>query len=311
MQGFLLIDKPAGVTSHDVVQRVRRLSGVRRVGHAGTLDPMATGLLPVAIGDATRLMEFLADREKGYQATMCLGAQTDTQDAEGEVLLSAPWDAVTIDSLQSVLTCFRGRIEQVPPMYSALKRNGVPLYRLARQGIEVERSARQVNIFALELLHFAPPLVEISALCSKGTYIRTLCHDIGLRLGCGAHMTSLRRFRHGCFDLTQAVPLANAEAAGRDGLPGLLLSPLDVLSDMPLVLAGDTARARLADGIPPLLSEVVFPDTECAAGTLVRLAFADRLIAVARFAPERKNDPRGDFELIKVFHSSADINTIV
>lgn len=307
MQGFLLVDKPAGVTSHDVVQRVRRLSGVRRVGHAGTLDPMATGLLPVAIGDATRLIEFLADREKGYLAEMCLGAQTDTQDAEGEVLVSASFDAVTLDSLQSALACFRGRIEQLPPMYSALKRNGVPLYRLARQGIEVERSARQVDILALELMRFTPPLAEISVLCSKGTYIRTLCHDIGLRLGCGAHMTSLRRFRHGRFDLTQAVSLAAAEAAGRDGLPGLLLSPLDVLPDLPLVLAGAAARARLADGIPPLQSEVVFPDTECEAGALVRLAFDGRLIAVARFAPVRKNEPRGDFELIKVFHPSADI----
>jgi tRNA pseudouridine55 synthase len=306
MQGFLLVDKPAGVTSHDVVQRVRRLSGVRRVGHAGTLDPMATGLLPVAIGDATRLMEFLADREKGYLAHMRLGEQTDTQDAEGEVLASLPWNTIDVSSLQSVLSQFRGRIEQLPPMYSALKRNGVPLYKLARQGLEVERAARQVDIFNLDLLRFEPPTVELSVLCSKGTYIRTLCHDIGLQLGCGAHMTSLRRFRHGRFDLSQSVSLADAEAVGRAGLSALLLSPLDALSDLPLAQAGDVARARLANGVPPQQVDVDFSDGDCAPGTLVRLAFQGQLLSVARFAPGRENESRGDFELLKVFHPAAD-----
>jgi len=306
VQGFLLVDKPAGMTSHDVVRRVRRLSGIKRVGHAGTLDPLATGLLPVALGDATRLIEYLADREKGYLAEMRLGVQTDTQDSEGEVLATAPWEGIDRQQLLVALDGFRGWIEQVPPMFSALKRNGVPLYKLARQGQEVERAARKVEMLALELLRFEPPLVELSVLCSKGTYVRTLCHDIGLALGCGAHMTALRRFRHGRFDLAQAVPLAAAESAGRDGLAALLLSPLAALDDLPLAQVGDSGRSRIRNGVPPEVSEVSFVAGLPSAGALVRLAHGDFLLAVARYAPERGHDPRGDFELQKVFHPPED-----
>ncbi len=302
MLGFLLVDKPAGMTSHDVVRRVRRLSGVKRVGHAGTLDPLATGLLPVAIGEATRLIEYLADRDKGYLAVMRLGAQTDTQDSEGVVTATGEWESITAQQLQSVLVRCTGEIEQVPPMYSALKRDGVPLYKLARQGQEVERAARRVEIVELELIRFDPPDVELRVLCSKGTYIRTLCHDIGLMLGCGAHMTALRRYRHGRFDLEQAVPLAQAEEAGRDGLAELLLSPLAALSDLPQARVDAAGRMRLRNGIPPELSSVDFSERVAQSGELVCLVDVERLLAVVRFAPERFQEKRGDFELLKVFH---------
>jgi len=302
VQGFLLVDKPAGMTSHDVVRRVRRLSGVKRVGHAGTLDPMATGLLPVAIGDATRLIEFLADREKGYLAGMRLGAQTDTQDSEGVVTATGAWEQVSVQQVESVLNRFTGAIEQVPPMYSALKRNGVPLYKLARQGQEVERAARQVEIIELELIRFDPPEIEMRVLCSKGTYVRTLCHDIGLMLGCGAHMTALRRYRHGRFDLKQAVPLEQAEIAGRAALDDLLLSPLAALEDIPQGQVDAGGCVRLRDGIPPESAAVAFHGQAVQSGDLVCLAAEGRLLAVARFVPERSRDIRGDFELLKVFH---------
>ena len=209
MQGFLIIDKPAGISSHDVVRRVRKAAGMRRVGHAGTLDPLATGILPIALGDATRLIEYFANREKGYSATMRLGSETDTQDSEGEVLATAAWDTVTSAQLEQMLQSFRGDIEQVPPMYSALKKDGVPLYRLARQGIEIERPARNMTIHSLKVTRFEPPEVDFDVVCSKGTYVRTLCHDIGRQLGSLAHMTSLRRFLHGSFDLSAAVTLGS------------------------------------------------------------------------------------------------------
>ncbi len=301
MQGFLIIDKPAGISSHDVVRRVRKAAGMRRVGHAGTLDPLATGLLPVALGDATRLIEYFSEREKGYSATMLLGSETDTQDSEGKVLATADWQAVDVDQLEQVLTSFRGEIEQIPPMYSALKKDGVPLYRLARQGIEIERPARRMTIHSLKITRFAPPEVDFDVICSKGTYVRTLCHDIGRQLGCLAHMTSLRRFLHGSFDLSVAVTLEQVEQAGAEGLSDLLLSPLDVLTDLPRFTIAGEAYDRLLDGIPPAVDEIHSATELCADGALACLVNADNLLAVVRYEPQRQNETRGDFVLQKVF----------
>lgn len=301
MQGFLIIDKPAGISSHDVVRRVRKAAGMRRVGHAGTLDPLATGLLPVALGDATRLIEYFSDREKGYRAIMRLGSETDTQDSEGEVLATAEWQAVDADTLEQAFISFRGEIEQVPPMYSALKKDGVPLYRLARQGIEVERSVRRMTIHSLNLLDFSPPEVSFDVICSKGTYVRTLCHDIGRQLGCLAHMISLRRFLHGRFDLSMAVTLEQIEQAGNEGLSDLLMSPLDALSDLPRFTIEGEAYIRLLDGIPPAVDEVHPAAELCADGTLACLVNNDNLLAVVRYEPRRQTETRGDFRLQKVF----------
>ena len=301
MQGFLIIDKPAGISSHDVVRRVRKAAGMRRVGHAGTLYPLATGILPIALGDATRLIEYFANREKGYSATMRLGSETDTQDSEGEVLATAAWDTVTSDQLEQTLLSFRGEIEQVPPMYSALKKDGVPLYRLARQGIEIERPARNMTIHSLKVTRFEPPEVDFDVVCSKGTYVRTLCHDIGRQLGSLAHMTSLRRFLHGSFDLSTAVTLEQVEECGPEGLYDLLLSPLDALADLPRFTIEGEAYSRLLNGIPPVLDEVACEDESCPDGTLACLVHDDNLLAVVRYDPQRQTESRGDFVLQKVF----------
>jgi tRNA pseudouridine55 synthase len=302
MQGFLIIDKPAGMTSHDVVRRVRRAAGMRRVGHAGTLDPLATGLLPVAIGDATRLIEYFSEREKGYSAVMRLGSETDTQDSEGAVLATADWQEVDAEQMESALTQFRGEVEQTPPMYSALKKNGVPLYKLARQGIEVERPVRTMKIHSLDMTSFAPPEVCFDVVCSKGTYVRTLCHDLGRQLGCFAHMTGLRRFLHGRFDLSVAVTLDEVEQRGVEGISELLLSPLDALSDIPRVMIEGEACKRLLNGVPPTVDEIKVGKGELQEGALVCFVNGSSLLAVAYYDLERQVETRGDFRLQKVFY---------
>jgi tRNA pseudouridine55 synthase len=207
MNGILLIDKPQGMTSHDVVRRVRRLLRTRRVGHTGTLDPLATGVLPVAVGEATRIVQFLMEGDKTYRAVLKLGEITTTQDAEGEVLERRPVEGITVEAVIAAARSFAGVIHQLPPMYSALKKDGVPLYRLARQGIEVERESREVRIDRLQILDVDLPLVTLEVDCSKGTYVRTLCHDLGLALGTGAHLVALRRTRSGSFTEADCVKL--------------------------------------------------------------------------------------------------------
>ncbi len=211
MVGILNIDKPSGMTSHDVVSRVRRLAGTRRVGHAGTLDPLATGVLVVCLGQATRLVEYVVGRPKTYVTTVRLGQTTNTYDADGKIERIRPV-AVTDDQLQAALNQFRGMIEQIPPMYSAIKRNGKPLYKLARQGVTVERAARTVTIYDLQLLERNGNDVTLRVDCSTGTYIRSLAHDLGEALGCGGHVTALRRTRVGLFSAESSIPLDHLSA---------------------------------------------------------------------------------------------------
>ncbi len=206
VSGILNINKPAGMTSHDVVDRVRRISGQRRVGHAGTLDPAATGVLVVCLGQATRVAEYLMASDKVYRAEIRLGVSTDTHDAEGQVTATAEVD-ISEEEVRKALAAFIGSIRQVPPMYSALKREGVPLYKLARQGITVEREPRLVEIHDIEVLDWNPPLLTIRVECSPGTYIRALARDLGQKLGCGAHLQSLTRLASGHFTLEEAVSL--------------------------------------------------------------------------------------------------------
>ncbi|MCP4359680.1 MAG: tRNA pseudouridine(55) synthase TruB [Chloroflexi bacterium] len=206
MEGVLNIDKSGGLTSHDVVNRIRRAASIRKVGHAGTLDPLATGVLLLCLGRATRLVEYLVGQPKIYEATIRLGQTTDTYDAEGEIVAERPLTFPDAD-LSPTFARFRGEIEQVPPMYSALKRGGQPLYKLARQGIMVERPPRTVTIYGLELLNYHSPNLTIRVACSSGTYIRSLAYDLGEALGCGGHITALRRTAVGEFTLETAVPL--------------------------------------------------------------------------------------------------------
>jgi tRNA pseudouridine55 synthase len=242
--GILNLDKPRGPTSHDIVNRVRALTSIRRVGHAGTLDPMATGVLLVCIGRATRVSEYLMAGHKVYRARVRLGVTTDTYDVEGEVVASSDPSAVSRTDVEAALESFHGTIEQVPPMYSAIKHEGQPLHKLARQGIKIERRPRKVDILRVELTSWESPEFTMEIACSSGTYVRSLAHDLGQALGCGAHLTELVRQASGTFLLDDAVTLeALANAADEERWTELLL-PIDQgLTDFPaLHLDGDAAR---------------------------------------------------------------------
>lgn len=247
VDGVLLLDKSIGMSSNDALQKARWLFSAEKGGHTGTLDPMATGLLPVCFGEATKFANDLLDADKTYLAELKLGQRTDTADADGEIIEERAV-AVSEAQLHEALRRFTGIIQQVPPMYSALKRDGVPLYKLARQGVEVERAARQVTIHSIELTRFAPPLIELRVASSKGTYIRTLAEDIGEALGCGAHLTALRREQVGALDVGAALTL-DAVAAIAEEHRGELLSPVDaLLATLPRVDLDGEAAIRFRNG---------------------------------------------------------------
>ncbi|MCL2590975.1 MAG: tRNA pseudouridine(55) synthase TruB [Betaproteobacteria bacterium] len=243
VNGVLLLDKPSGITSNSALQTARRLLAARKAGHTGTLDPMASGLLPLTFGEATKFSQMLLDADKTYEAGVKLGIQTDTGDTEGTVLSTQPV-AVDETGLRAALVNFTGEIEQTPPMYSALKHNGKPLYEYARAGVEIERAPRRVTVAELTLLLFQKDRFVIRVACSKGAYIRSLAIDIGTALGCGAHLDSLRRTRIGDFDLSGSVTLDALEAtalAQRDAL----LAPVDALLKGFPKLELERASARL------------------------------------------------------------------
>ena len=245
--GIIIVDKPQDWTSQDVAAKLRGVFHERRVGHGGTLDPMATGVLPVFIGRATRAVEFFEAAEKEYVAGLRLGLETNTQDVTGETLREAPAD-VTRAQLETVLKQFLGPQEQLPPMYSAVKIGGKKLYELARQGKTVERKPRRIEIPELELLDGGGNEYQIRVRCSKGTYIRTLCHDIGQALGCGGCMSSLRRTKAGCYGLEQAVPLETLIACGD---PARLLLPVDSLfQDLPATTVSQRSLKAVYNGAP-------------------------------------------------------------
>jgi tRNA pseudouridine55 synthase len=240
IEGVLSIDKPAGLTSHDVVVKVRRISGIRRVGHTGTLDPLATGLLIVCLGRATRLAEFLARQRKEYLATIRLGQETSTFDGEGIILAEKSVNVSKIQ-LSAALEQFKGKIKQIPPMYSAVKVAGQPLYKQARQGKVVDRPTREVSVYELELLRWQSPEAQIRLVCSSGTYVRVIAHDLGQRLGCGAYLMGLRRTAIGNHRVETAIPLEDLQKPGWldylqpsdfavSHLPGVVLSEEEALS---------------------------------------------------------------------------------
>ena len=205
--GVLLVDKPAGPTSHDVVASVRRRFNLRKVGHGGTLDPGATGLLVILLGKGTSLSERIMGSDKRYTGEMLLGTTTDTQDIHGEIVATMPHDLVTAAALEREMQALRGDSYQIPPMVSAVKQGGVPLYKLARKGKTVERKERLIHVYTFRLLDSRSPVAAFDLACGKGTYVRTLCHDIGERLGCGACLQELRRTRSGHLDIADAIPL--------------------------------------------------------------------------------------------------------
>lgn len=246
--GFLVLDKPVGWTSHDVVDAARRWLGTRRVGHLGTLDPLATGVLPLAIREATKLVPFVGPGEKVYVGTIRLGTATETYDAEGRVTREhdgpLPAEAAVLRALEG----FAGEIEQIPPMFSSVKRNGVPLYRLARRGEEVERAPRRTRIHEIRMHHYAPPEIGIEVVCAPGTYVRTLAHDLGERLGCGAHLSGLRRTKSHPFELAQALTPEECEARQAAGaLEAALVAP-EVVLGFPRVRLTATQARRVGNG---------------------------------------------------------------
>jgi len=248
--GILVIDKPGGITSHSVVSRARRILGMRRIGHTGTLDPMATGVLPILTGRATRASDYIINDSKSYTAGMKFGVETDTQDVTGRVV-RAEAPSFGYNDLMAALEVFKGDIVQVPPMYSAIKREGQPLYKLARQGIEVDRPPRDITIYRIELLSFDSLSYEavIHVGCSKGVYIRTLIAEIGRRLGCGAAMSGLRRTRTGPFSIENAITLETLETLAESGRLAEAMIPVDKLFDSHAAVTLSAADAvRLKNG---------------------------------------------------------------
>lgn len=253
VDGILVLDKPRGLTSNAALQKIRWLLNAEKAGHTGSLDPLATGVLPLCFGEATKFSQYLLDADKGYETLMHLGVTTATGDAEGEVLERRDV-SVDRDALEAVLSRFRGEISQIPPMYSALKRDGQPLYKLARAGEVVEREPRSVTIGRLDLLSFEPPFARLSVACSKGTYIRTLVEDIGQVLGAGAHVAELRRTQAGPFSLDQAISLESLEQAhaegGSEALDRFLLPADSGLEHWPLLQLSEHSSYYWLHGQP-------------------------------------------------------------
>ena len=249
VDGVLLLDKPLGMTSNDALQKARRLFSAAKGGHTGTLDPLATGLLPLCFGEATKFSADLLDADKTYEAVLKLGVTTDSGDAEGQVTSTATVD-VNKAQIAEVLPQFVGDIQQIPPMHSALKRNGRPLYELARKGIEVERELRAVTIFAIDCLDFSGDLLTLRVACSKGTYIRVLAADIGKALGCGAHLAALRRTVVGDIRLEKTVTLAELETLDEGARMERLLPVDALLQSLPVVLVEGAEADRFSHGNP-------------------------------------------------------------
>ncbi|MDY6917770.1 MAG: tRNA pseudouridine(55) synthase TruB [Chloroflexota bacterium] len=282
IDGILNINKPAAETSLDTVRRVRRLCGQRWVGHAGTLDPGATGVLPVCLGQATRIIPFIVDAHKTYIAEMELGVVTDTYDADGRVTRRVDCSHVTREQVEQALPAFRGSILQKPPMYSAVKHQGKRLYELARAGIEVERELRTAEVFRLELLDWQPPLCTVEVECGKGTYVRSLAHDLGQAVGCGAHVKKLVRTRNGLFDIRDSVTVSQLEAAFEREEWRELLYPMDVvLQNWMAAIVSEEQERDIRHGRPVALA---MGDEK---GYCRAYSADGRFLAVLRFLPER------------------------
>jgi len=237
--GVLVLDKPIGVTSNAALQIVKRLFEAAKAGHTGSLDPLATGVLPLCLGEATKFSQYLLEADKRYLATFKLGVATTTGDAEGEIMATAEVPALELNEIDTVLNQFRGKIEQTPSMYSALKVNGQPLYKLARQGIEVERKSREVTILRYDVLEYENDLLKVDIECTKGTYVRSLAEDLGKVLGCGAHVAELRRIKSGPYEVAVSVTIAELEKMKEEGglapLDALLLPVESSIADWPAI----------------------------------------------------------------------------
>ncbi len=308
MDGILNINKPWGKTSFSIVAMVKRLTGEQRVGHAGTLDPAATGVLPICLGQGTRVIEFLVDATKAYRAEIELGVATDTYDAIGRVIQRRDPSGVSQEQLESGLASFCGLIQQTPPMYSAVKYQGKPLYELARAGITVERRSRLAKIYDLKLVDWQPPVATVEVVCGKGTYIRSLAYDLGQALGCGAYLKSLIRLRCGLFDIRDAVSIPQLEDAFCYGYWQHFIYPIDsVLLHWAAMVVSDEAGQRIRNGRPLVLGngdrgegsgylEQHIPVQSSSEDRCRVYALDGRFLGVLRF-----NSERGQWQPEKVF----------
>jgi tRNA pseudouridine55 synthase len=246
MDGLLIVDKPAGMISLDVVREIKTGFFIRKAGHIGTLDPFATGVLPIVINEGTKLVPFLQEDPKDYEAVMKIGEETTTDDLTGEIVRRKAWESVSPETIGTAMEAFTGKIRQIPPMFSAVKVKGTPLYKMARKGIEIERGEKEVQIFDIRVRKTELPWVHFGVSCSRGTYIRTLTRDIGVKIGCGAHLVSLRRTRSGPFYIEQAIPMEKLRAlSGGEALRPYLIPLREALFSLPEVI-GD---ARLVEKV--------------------------------------------------------------
>jgi tRNA pseudouridine55 synthase len=288
----VILDKPKGESSNRALQQVKRLFNANKAGHTGSLDPLATGVLPLCLGEATKISQFLLESDKKYRVRIKLGIRTSTGDAEGEIIQQSDDVSVTTDKLNKALQGFRGPIEQVPPMYSAIKQNGVPLYKLARQGKEVERASRKVLIYSNELLEFDGSELEIDVHCSKGTYIRTLADDLGTVLGCGAHVAELRRTQAGVFTEAESVTLDHLQSISEvgeeddySGIDEYLIEMDEAISDLPEVILPDVSAGFIKQGQAVLVRHL--PEQG-----LVRLYQGDQFIGIGSILDDGRVAPR-------------------
>ena len=283
------MDKPAGISSNDVVQQAKRLFGAQKVGHTGSLDPLATGVLPLCFGEATKFSQYLLDADKKYWAQVRLGITTETGDADGEVIAQADASSVTPAQAVAALETFVGEIDQIPSMYSALKHQGQPLYKLARKGIEVERAPRQVSIFSAELLQFSEASIELRVHCSKGTYIRSLAEDLGSALGCGAHVSALRRLAAGPYEEGQATTLAElCETNDMQEMDALLLPVSSAVDSWPAVRLHEDTAHYVRQGQPV---QVAHAPTDGWV-QIFELAEEDRFLGVGEILTDGRVAPR-------------------
>ncbi len=296
INGILNINKPYGLTSMEVVRRLKRASRQKKVGHGGTLDPVATGVVPICFGQATRMMEYLVDGQKEYRAEIELGVTTDTYDSMGTVVEERPADGVTLEDVEAAIAPYIGTVKQVPPMYSALKRQGKRLYDLARQGIEVERDARDVTVYWTRLLDWSPPVISVEVGCGRGFYMRSFAHDVGEALGCGGHLKTLERLRSGGFYVADAVDLDDAEEHFiEDTWPEHMHAPDAALYELPAAIVGRRLQQLIRNG-QPIPPESRIPVAED--GARCRVYSVDGVfVAVLRFdADSRRWRPEKVFQ---------------
>jgi len=307
MNGILNIYKPSGPSSFAVVHSVKKIIGVRKAGHIGTLDPLAEGILPVCFNKATKIIQFLTKLSKVYTATMLLGAATDTQDATGKIISEKDAAAANEADVKAVLRNFQGDLRQVPPMFSAKKKDGVPLYKLARNGITIDRQAAAIHIYSLEFLEKAGNRVVFRVHCSAGTYVRTLCHDIGAQLGCGAHMLALSRDRIGDFNKTNSVSLEGLQAAKRNGtLDENIFRMEQVLGFLPEIRIKNNHTKAVANGTALSKSFLETFPKQFQPGTKFRVSAGSHLVAVVESLTDQDDfarlGPEGvAFKLKRVF----------